>query len=264
MRLTITHRTEYSYDQPLTHPLQRLRLVPSSCATQRVRSWTVAIEGAHEEVHFGDHFGNDTRLISIEGEPHLISIEAAGEVETVNKAGVIGFHRGFAPLWLFQRETELTAAGEEIKALAATIGKSAELGSLHELMAAVGERVANAADAAYLETAAEAAMAKGSGACQDQAHVFIAAARLLGFPARYVSGYLMVDSAAGQATSHGWAEAHVDALGWVGFDPAGGISPDENYVRVATGRDWRDAMPVSGIRLGQAEERLAVSISMEQ
>ena len=94
--------------------------------------------------------------------------------------------------------------------------------------------------------------------------MFIAAARLLGFPARYVSGYLMMDGDVEQAASHAWAEAHVDRLGWVGFDVANEMSPDERYVRVATGRDYRDAMPVSGIRLGQADERLAVSITVEQ
>ena len=74
----------------------------------------------------------------------------------------------------------------------------------------------------------------------------------------------MPDGAAEKAASHAWAEAHVDGLGWVGFDVANGCRPDETYVRVATGRDHRDAMPVSGIRLGQAEERLAVSITVEQ
>ena len=86
----------------------------------------------------------------------------------------------------------------------------------------------------------------------------------LGFPARYVSGYLMMDATIEQAASHAWAEAHVPALGWVAFDAANGISPDERYVRVATGRDYRDATPVSGIRLGQAEEQLAVTVTVEQ
>ena len=67
-----------------------------------------------------------------------------------------------------------------------------------------------------------------------------------------------------QAASHAWAEAHVANLGWVGFDPANRMSPDERYVRLATGRDYRDAMPVSGIRLGEAQERLAVRITVEQ
>lgn len=75
-----------------------------------------------------------------------------------------------------------------------------------------------------------------------------------------MNGYLLPEGVAEKAARHAWAEAHVDGLGWVGFDVANLMSPDENYVRVATGRDHRDAMPVSGIRLGQADERLAVAI----
>jgi len=74
----------------------------------------------------------------------------------------------------------------------------------------------------------------------------------------------MMDAAVEQAASHAWAEAYVAGLGWVAFDPANGISPDERYVRVATGRDYRDASPVSGILLGRAQERLAVTVTVEQ
>ena len=113
-------------------------------------------------------------------------------------------------------------------------------------------------------TPAEAALALKTGVCQDHSHIFIAAARLLGVPARYVSGYLMMDATTEQAASHAWAEAHVHPLGWVAFDAANGISPDERYVRLAVGRDYREATPVSGIRLGQAAEQLAVVITVEQ
>lgn len=273
MRLKITHRTEYSYDQPLAYALQRLRLVPGSSAVQTVRSWTLTIEGAKEEVRFSDQFGNDTRLISVEGEPHVIGIEASGEVETFNKAGVSGPHRGFAPLWLFLRETPLTAPGEKARELAAAVANGTDLSRLHELMAAIHVGAARPEKATQMQTsgtpasqvqASEAHTTPSKDDALEHTHVFIAAARLLGFPARYISGYLMVDGVAEQAASHAWAEAHVDSLGWVGFDVSNGISPDENYVRVATGRDYHDAMPVSGIRLGQASQRLAVRITVEQ
>ena len=74
----------------------------------------------------------------------------------------------------------------------------------------------------------------------------------------------MMNDTIDQAASHAWAEAYVPGLGWVAFDASNGISPDERYVRMAVGRDYRDAMPVSGIRLGRAEEQLAVSITVEQ
>jgi transglutaminase-like putative cysteine protease len=96
-------------------------------------------------------------------------------------------------------------------------------------------------------TTAEAALTAGRGVCQDQAHVFIAGARALGIPARYVSGYLLIDGREEQEAGHGWAEGFVDGLGWIGFDIANEICPDDRYVRVASGRDYRDAAPVKGL-----------------
>lgn len=263
MRLKITHRTEYRYDEPVAYALQRLRLIPPSGAAQTVTSWDLAITGAREEVRFLDHFGNETRLVSVEGEPRLIAIEAGGEVETRDTAGVGGSHRGFAPLWFFHQETPLTRAGDAIRDLAASVSGGNDIARLHELTGMIRERVAYVVGATDSTTTAEDALQAGSGVCQDHAHVFAAAARVMGFPARYVSGYLKLADVE-QAASHAWAEAHVSSLGWVAFDAANGISPDEAYVRIATGRDYRDAMPISGIRQGSGAEHLAVRITVEQ
>lgn len=264
MRLKVTHRTEYNYQQPVRYGLQRIRLWPASGPAQTVLNWTVRIEGAREEVRFLDQFGNDTRLLSIDGEPRTIVVVAEGEIETKDTAGLSGPHRGFAPLWLFEHQTALTAPGTAIQELAAGIGQGEDIDRLHRLMAQIQSRIAYAPGTTDTQTTAEQALNKGTGVCQDHAHVFAAAARLLGFPARYVSGYLMMDETVEQVASHAWAEANVAGLGWVGFDAANGISPDERYVRVAVGRDYREAMPISGVLIGQAQERLAVHISVEQ
>ena len=264
MRLKISHRTEYRYDVPVQYALQRLRLVPRGGRTQTVHSWSLKVEGASEEARFVDHFENDTRLVSIAGDATTIGIDAWGEVETFDTSGVFGEHKGFAPLWLFQAQTALTAPGEAIRELAASIGEGPELDRLHRLMGTIEAKVVYTVGATHSGTTAEEALKQGSGVCQDHAHVFAAAARLLGFPARYISGYLMMNDAIDQAASHAWAEAYVPGLGWVAFDASNGISPDERYVRMAVGRDYRDAMPVSGIRLGWAEEQLAVAITVEQ
>jgi transglutaminase-like putative cysteine protease len=112
------------------------------------------------------------------------------------------------------------------------------------------------------ETTAEQALEKKSGVCQDHAHIFIAAARALNIPARYVSGYLMMEGKNEQAATHAWAEAHVPSLGWVGFDPANDVCPDERYVRIATGLCYRDAAPVSGMRVGGPGESLTVKVTV--
>jgi transglutaminase-like putative cysteine protease len=100
--------------------------------------------------------------------------------------------------------------------------------------------------------------------CQDHAHIFIAAARSMGYPARYVSGYLMMEDRVHQDASHAWAEVHVDPLGWVGFDVSNGISPDTRYVRVATGLDYAEAAPVSGLRFGNGGEAMSIDIQVAQ
>lgn len=264
MRLRIAHRTEYRYDAPVPYALQRIRLVPLTGELQTVHSWSLTVDGAREELRYVDHFGNDTRLLSVAGDPHMIAVEVAGEVETSDRAGVLGPHRGFAPLWLFQAETELTRAGDGVRSLAERVPEGGELDRLHALMSEIRQRVAYTVGATDTVTTAEDAIAAGAGVCQDHAHVFVSAARLLSFPARYVSGYLMMDGRAEQSAMHAWAEAYVRQLGWVGFDVANGISPDDRYVRTATGRDYRDALPVSGIRLGRGEEHLEVTVTVEQ
>lgn len=264
MRLKISHRTEYRYNEPVQYALQRLRLVPRSGRTQTVHDWTLSVDGANEEARFTDHFENDTRLVSIAGDAQTIGIEARGEVETFDTAGIFGEHKGFAPLWLFQQQTPLTQPGPAICELAASIDGGSELDRLHRLMNVIGIRVVYTIGATHAGTTAEDALKQGTGVCQDHAHVFVSAARILGFPSRYVSGYLMLNDTVDQVASHAWAEAHVPGLGWVAFDVSNCISPDERYVRMAVGRDYRDAMPVFGIRLGRAEEQLAVSITVEQ
>lgn len=264
MRLKIQHRTSYSYDTPVPYALQRLRLSPQEDGIQSVRSWSIAIEGAKEEVRFLDHFGNENRLLSVAGDPHAIEITAGGEVEVRDTAGITGMHTGFAPLWLFRRHTPLTTAGPLVSRLTREADGTTDIERLHALSQAIRAHVSYRVGATDAATAAEEALTRGEGVCQDHSHIFLAAARALGFPARYVSGYLLVDGASEQVATHAWAEAHVDGLGWVAFDVSNGIAPDGRYVRLATGRDYRDAMPVSGIRLGQAQEQLEVRITVEQ
>lgn len=264
MRLKITHKTEYHYDQPIRYGLQRLRLTPVSSPLQTVLDWSLTVEGAKEEVRFVDHFGNHARLVSIGSTAQSISVLAEGEVETFDKAGVSGPHQGFAPLWLFMHDTPLTVRGEAVAAVAAALPPGTDIERLHALTAEIGLRVAYKPGETAVGTTAEQALAAGAGVCQDHAHVFCAVARALGYPARYVSGYLLMEGQVEQVASHAWAEAHVPGLGWVAFDPANGISPDERYVTLAVGRDYKDAMPVSGILLGQAAERLEVRITVEQ
>ena len=111
----------------------------------------------------------------------------------------------------------------------------------------------------------EVGLAAGAGVCQDHAHALIAIARERGLPARYVSGYLHVTSdGAAHDAAHAWAEIHVGALGWVGFDAANACCPDDRYVRLGSGYDADDAAPVRGTTYGSGQESLDVRVQVEE
>lgn len=264
MHLAISHTTDYRYDRPVAYALQRMRLTPPSARGQTVLHWTSEIEGATVEAAYEDHFGNQVQLLSTDPDALSVRITVRGEVDTEDRHGVSGPHIGFTPLWLYQRETRLTRAAKNVRDLARSVDQGPKLDTLHGLMAAIAGAVEYEIGATHAGTTAEEALDHGRGVCQDHAHLFIAAARCLGFPARYVSGYLMMNDRIEQVATHAWGEAHVEGLGWVGFDASNGISPDARYVRIATGLDYPQAAPISGIRLGDAAETLAVSIAVEQ
>jgi transglutaminase-like putative cysteine protease len=263
MRLKISHTTEYTYSDPVQYSLQRLRLTPKTGPGQTVLSWKTSVEGANIEVVFDDQYQNRTELVSANGGQQSILIRAEGEVETIDNAGVFGPHAAFAPLWLFKRETPLTKPGKLTRELVKSLDPGDEVPRLHQLMAQIAERVAYTAGTTNSTTTAEQALELKTGVCQDHAHIFIAASRLMGMPARYVSGYLHMDDNVEQTATHAWAEVHVDGLGWVGFDPANDVCPDENYVRVATGLDYKDACPISGMVTGHSDETMKVEVHVE-
>lgn len=266
MRLRISHSTTYRYEGPVPYAVQQVRLTPKSSAGQKVLHWDMTIDGGREELRFDDHNNNQVTLISLAPGGQEIMITCQGDVDTADNAGITGRHGGFAPLWFFGRSTGRTEAGSGVRRLVRELGSAfdGDVSRLHALAGLVGGRIAYETGMTHPETTAEEALAAGHGVCQDHAHVFIAAARLMGYPARYVSGYLLMDDRTRQDAGHAWAEAHLDGVGWVGFDVSNGISPDERYVRVATGLDYADAAPVSGMRFGEGVESMIVSLQVQQ
>jgi transglutaminase-like putative cysteine protease len=265
MRLAISHTTTYDYDAPVPYALQQVRLTPKSHAAQEVIRWTISVTGGRRELRFEDCHRNTVDLISFTPGTQRIVLHCEGEVEVTDTHGVIGPHGGFMPLWMFERTTLLTRPGAACRRLVAgLVPQSDPLARLHGLMARVGGAVAYAPGVSRVGWTAEDTLAAGHGVCQDMTHVFLACARLMGTPARYVSGYLMMGDRVVQEATHAWAEAHVPGLGWVGFDVANGISPDARYVRVATGLDYAEAAPVSGMRQGSGGERLGVQVTVQE
>jgi transglutaminase-like putative cysteine protease len=266
MQLSITHTSEYAYAEPADYGLLRIRLKPKPTHGQEIVRWSMELEGAKVETEYEDQHNNAVVLASVDPGTTKVRIICRGTVNTSDKAGVIGQHAGHMPVWAFEKQTERTQPNAQIRQLAASMKSDPTnlLDTLHELSARILELVAYETGTTDSGTTAAEAMAAGKGVCQDHSHIFISAARHLGVPARYVSGYLMMDDRIEQEASHAWAEAYLAHIGWVGFDISNGISPDERYVRVATGCDYRDAAPIIGIAQGTGDSALNVRLSVEQ
>lgn len=265
MDLSITHMTEYAYSAPVDYALQKVRLRPLTSGMQEVGQWAVEIEGGKVETSYADHYGNHVDLVSITPGAQALRIRASGQVTTLNNSGVLGPVYGRAPLWHFLQPTPLTTAGGAIRALPRPGDDNADqLAGLHTLSAAILEALPYQTGGTDVTTGAEDAMQGNGGVCQDHAQIFVTAARLAGLPARYVSGYLMINDRDQQDATHAWAEVCIDGLGWTGFDVSNGVSPDEKYVRIAVGRDAHDASPIQGLRMGAADETLMVSLQVQQ
>jgi transglutaminase-like putative cysteine protease len=265
MRLAIDHTTHYRFTGPVSHGLQRLRLTPRTTAGQTVASWNLHLDGARTEVEYDDENGNRVTLISFVPGANEVSIRCEGLIDTIDQAGIVGRHTGFLPLWHFRQPTPLTKPGPRLRSLLGTLQAGDDrLATLHALSTLVLDVIEYAPGHTDATTGSEGALAAGRGVCQDHAHVFITAARALGIPARYVSGYLLMKDRVEQDAGHAWAEAHVDGLGWVGFDIANAICPDSTYVRVAAGRDYKEAAPLTGMRYGAHDESMHVTLAVGQ
>jgi transglutaminase-like putative cysteine protease len=268
MRLRIAHTTVYHYDPPASGAIQLLRLTPRNHDGQYVVRWRIDVSPDARLSAREDAFGNMTHVFSATGPLRQLSVAVDGEVETHGTDGVVrGTVERFPPS-LFLRETALTqpdaAIGHLVEDVSAA-GSSKTLESLHLLLQRL--RAEMTYDLALTNTPMTAAEAFGikRGVCRDLTHIFIAAARSFAVPARYVAGYLqLADGTVDQEAGHAWAEAFVPDLGWVGFDPANGISPTEAYVRVAIGLDSLGAAPVRGTRYGTGAESLEVAIRVGQ
>ena len=266
MRLRITHETAYAYEADVRSAIQLLRVEPHSHAGQRIGAWRVQVDAPGRLRRGEDAFGNVTHAFYLGGRTRNLHVRVSGEVETTDTSGVLaGAPEPFPPA-AFLRETSLTKADDGLKALAAQArcGGADRLSQMHALLGLVSSRMRFEMRATSPSTTAAQAWAAGRGVCQDMAHVFIAAARLVGAPARYVSGHLFRPGVEWQEAGHAWAEAYVDGLGWVGFDPANAISPTPAYLRVASGPDYAAASPVRGSRVGGGEEYMKVNIRVEE
>lgn len=268
MRIRIFHETVYRYDTPAKSAIEILRLTPRNHDGQYIVRWRLELNVDCRLDPFEDAYGNLAHSFTIDGPLSEIVIRVEGEVETQDAAGVISGTMERFPPSLYLRETPLTAPDAAIAAFAEETMSGAggdPLATLHALTGRIYDEFVFDPDPTQPAMSAVESFGQKRGVCQDYAQIFIAAARHLEIPARYVSGYfLRVDGVTAQEAGHAWAEAYLPRLGWVAFDPANGISATAAHVRVAIGLDSLGAAPVLGTRTGGEGEKLSVAVHVDQ
>lgn len=260
MRLSIDHLTRYRFSEPQARLVQLLRMTPPTTHDQTVADWHIAVDCDARLTEHRDGFGNRTTMLYAEGPIDAIEIAVSGEVVTSHSDGVLHGTPETLPPRLFLRDTPATRTSEAIAAFAhESVPEGGTISGLHRLNEAVRTRFTLQEGRPEPGLAAEAAFERDTATARDLAQIFIAAARAIGAPARYVTGYCDLHDDH-RPTPHGWADAWIDGLGWVGFDPTLGLSPEEHHVRVAVALDAAGSSPVAGSRLGEGDERLDVEV----
>lgn len=259
-RVTYLLEQRFCYDYP--QPVERLRhrlvvLPPVRHGDQHLRARRLEVHGAPVvQAVRRDTRGNTVVRLSAERVECVVQFGVRVLVERVRRDGPARLPADATRDPRLLRHTRLTAPDSRLRELAHEIGR--ETHTPTELAAAIARTVHTTMTYEYgatsIQTSAAEALALGRGVCQDSAHVMLALCRLLGLPARYVSGHLL-----GQGGTHAWVEvvvAHDDHALALPFDPCAGGPTTARYLTVATGRDYADVPPTSGSYLGPAGGRL--------
>jgi len=243
----------YRYAAPISNLRQRLVVVPPPVhGNQRVLSHRldVSLPRAHKRIR-ADRFGNVIVEIAIPEVEEAVDFDVSLIVERPTGQEPHLEAATTQALSIYLLPSALTRPDTALRAVAANLATSGEIGG--DLARIVGgwvhRRMSYASERTGVRTTAGQALAAGYGVCQDYAHLMLALCRLLGIPARYVSGHLV-----GEGGTHAWVEVlhpvpgqGVEILAW---DPTHDRPADLRYLTVAVGRDYRDVAPVSGTYFG--------------
>jgi transglutaminase-like putative cysteine protease len=264
-RFEIEHTTRFLYSGPITETMMELRLMPLDGRGQRLLDFGLQINPRVKVATYRDGYGNLVHYFNLLRAHHKLRVTSRSLVEMDGQAGLAGDDQLVADFLRF-REPVTDEPG--VRALAARHAPADLASGLDVERALDSLTVAISRDFTYdpavtnVYTGVGDVLELKAGVCQDFAHLFIAGARAMGVPARYVSGYIHVPGVGGvmEGASHAWAEAWVPGTGWVGFDATHPVRAGENHVRVAVGRDYRDAAPTRGVYVGMATGTMIVNV----
>lgn len=280
MHLRIFHRTRYVYRTAVSQSHNELRFRPASDNPRRLKFFLLKVEPPSRLRHFRDEYYNYVHWFEIP-EPHQeLLIEASMVIQTTSPyangepMGILldslkgGVDELISPFLLPSRYVSLDP---EVWRLAVDIRQDRQ--DIFETALAIMRHVHDhweyAPNTTHAATHLKDVMATRRGVCQDFTHLMIGLLRSLGIPARYVSGYLFNGPGAhlrGAQASHAWCEVWLPGIGWFGLDPTNATLADDRHVKIATGRDYDDAAPISGTMSGppNATSRLEVTVRVEE
>lgn len=250
MKLLINHQTHYVYEAPVKSSIQYIRLLPQNTTTQKILHWGISVPG--EKIEQVDGFGNMWLTSSQRYSYQQLMIMAQGLVE-IDTDAKYSFDDRVSPE-IYMQTTASTQCSPEMMQFAHMHSFDKKYQNLIELAQAVLEYIPYNGGLTHVETTAAESFEQKRGVCQDHAQVFVALARYLGFPARYVSGYLYVADGSHLA-SHAWAEVYIDGK-WHCFDVSNQLFTPSAHVQVAVGRDYADVAPIRGVRSQGTDETM--------
>ncbi len=266
MRIRISHEITHRYSPPARMLIQNLRLTPHGFDSQYVLGWRVQIDIDSALRQSEDAHGNIVTTFSHHGAPiERLTVSAGGEIETGDAAGVVRGTVERLPAEMYVRDSPLAHVNGALRDFAAeaTAGASDPLDAMHRLMSELhGVMTFDPHETDDPESAVEA-FALRRGQAREFAHIFIACARFLDVPARFIGGYRAASEAGGEPGPHCWAEAYAPKLGWVAFDPTACICADARYARVAVGYDARDGC-FTRTAHGSGEDAVETAVRVEQ
>jgi transglutaminase-like putative cysteine protease len=142
------------------------------------------------------------------------------------------------------------------------------LSSVMELTHRIYEDFTYCPESTTIATPLTEVLDKKRGVCQDFAHLQIGCLRAMGFPAKYISGYIETLPAPGKIklvgtdASHAWISVFSPTDGWIEFDPTNNCVAAEQHIITAWGRDFFDVTPLRGIIFGGGEKPI-LNISVD-
>jgi len=289
MKYEVTHTTRYEYPLPASLCHNIVYQVPAEYEFQQVHKFTYQI---HPEPNYlvnrRDFFDNQYIYFSIQKSHKKLTVEVKSEVE-IDSPGWAGINPATTLPWedvvawlhtlnagneirQFYLESDHVVFIPGVKEYAMQSFTPAR--PVMEAMLELNQRIFR--DFKFtpgftdISTPLADVFEYKKGVCQDFAHFALACVRSIGLSARYVSGYIETLPAPGKPklvgsdASHAWMALYIPDAGWVEFDATNNLLVNDKHIRVATGRDFADIVPLKGIVYSGGGQKMVVSVDVRQ